>query len=433
MGRIKLSGKILLRLEVPKGQSPPALLREASYSVFRSPVWLASSKTFGDVIASTNDSSWVLLPGAQAERSLRIAESFSDGKGLLALPAGVTRIDDLQVAQVETNRLGVTQMSGGPGLAVFSAGFREDVAMDGPPDIEDSDVPRTEAPAMARIVEQLGLSRDPTSAASRVAEFFQTNFRYQLLLDPPRSGSEETPLGRFLLQTRAGHCEYFAAATTLLLRQAGVPARYVIGFSVQEKAGAGKFVVRERHAHAWCRYYDWNARLWRDLDTTPGSWFADEARLAHFWEPLSDAISRVWFEFQKLRWGRSGLRQYVFAGLLLALVVAGLRFFIGKRWHRQAGPAKSKPISPLEYPGVDSEFYLVEQQLTARGLERRHGETLRMWLDRIEPAARDQVGRCRELLDWHYRYRFDPAGLTPSARGRLAKGAHAWLAGSARN
>ncbi|MBT8330725.1 MAG: transglutaminase-like domain-containing protein, partial [Deltaproteobacteria bacterium] len=36
----------------------------------------------------------------------------------------------------------------------------------------------------------------------------------------------------FLTRSRSGHCEYFATATVLLLRQAGIPARYARGYSV---------------------------------------------------------------------------------------------------------------------------------------------------------------------------------------------------------
>ena len=38
--------------------------------------------------------------------------------------------------------------------------------------------------------------------------------------------TEATPLADFLLRTRSGHCEYYATATVLLLRAAGIPARY---------------------------------------------------------------------------------------------------------------------------------------------------------------------------------------------------------------
>lgn len=61
-----------------------------------------------------------------------------------------------------------------------------------------------------------------------------------------------TPLSTFLLKNRSGHCEYFATATTLLLREVGIPARYAIGFSVSEFSPLeNQFIVRGRDSHAW--------------------------------------------------------------------------------------------------------------------------------------------------------------------------------------
>src|SRR5439155_1389676 len=74
----------------------------------------------------------------------------------------------------------------------------------------------------------------------------------------------------------SGHCEYFATATVLLLRAAGVPARYATGYSVQEWSRLERrYVVRARHAHSWALV--WADGAWRDLDTTPPLWADEEA------------------------------------------------------------------------------------------------------------------------------------------------------------
>ena len=56
-------------------------------------------------------------------------------------------------------------------------------------------------------------------------------------LGESRAQEAATKVAEFLLKTRAGHCEHFATATTMLLRAAGVPTRYAVGYSVQEKKG----------------------------------------------------------------------------------------------------------------------------------------------------------------------------------------------------
>src|SRR6266851_4629986 len=76
--------------------------------------------------------------------------------------------------------------------------------------------------------------------------FFQNKFTYSTWQERDRlTSTNETPLARFLLRSRSGHCEYFATATVLLLRQLHIPARYAVGYAVHEHSGQ-KYVVRQR-------------------------------------------------------------------------------------------------------------------------------------------------------------------------------------------
>ena len=434
VGKIKLSGRIVLRLEVPEGARPPALLRESSYDAFHSPSWLGSTRTFAPVIQEPNETSWVLLSGKTPNRSINIAGYLKGGAGLLPLPTGTGRIDDLPAGQVETNTLGTVRVKEGPGLVILAARYAPDRTFDTPPSPLDHDVPPAERPALAQICAELNLpGATVAEMLLRVSEFFERNFEYKLLLtEGHRATTNETALSRFLLHERGGHCEYFATATTLLLRQAGIPARYAVGYSVQEGAGPNRFLVRDRHAHAWCIYYDPAAKTWCDFDTTPGSWVAAENRRARFWEPLMDAWSKAWFEFQKLRWGGSAIRDYAMAALAILLATLALRFFLRKQWRHQIRSKPGSKAPAAQRPGLDSEFYLVEKQLTARGLERHPGEPLATWLARIEPAAPGSRQALSAALRLHYRYRFDPLGVPEPERTRLRRDVEAWLSHPAR-
>ena len=73
----------------------------------------------------------------------------------------------------------------------------------------------------------------------------------------------------FLFDQKAGHCEYFASATALLLRAAGVPSRYVNGFLGGEWNEIGHYVdVRENRAHSWVEAY-LGELGWMRVDATP--------------------------------------------------------------------------------------------------------------------------------------------------------------------
>lgn len=72
----------------------------------------------------------------------------------------------------------------------------------------------------------------------------------------------------FLEESETGYCVHFATATTVLLRAAGIPARYVEGYMVSCSAGSD-VIVSNRDAHAWAEYYDSDSGAWRVLEATP--------------------------------------------------------------------------------------------------------------------------------------------------------------------
>ena len=72
----------------------------------------------------------------------------------------------------------------------------------------------------------------------------------------------------FLKEGETGYCIHYATATAVLLRAAGIPARYVEGYIVDCEAGVGTAVSKQQ-AHAWVEYYDWISRAWCVVETTP--------------------------------------------------------------------------------------------------------------------------------------------------------------------
>jgi hypothetical protein len=95
----------------------------------------------------------------------------------------------------------------------------------------------------------------------------------------------------FLAADHKGHCEYFASGTVMLLRSLGIPARYAAGYSAQEWSTLERaFVVRNRHAHAWAQAYVDGG--WIEVDTTPARWADLEGEAARgFFAPVLDAFS----------------------------------------------------------------------------------------------------------------------------------------------
>jgi transglutaminase-like putative cysteine protease len=414
IGSKKTSGKIVLRVKAEKGRAPQ-LLRQASYDNFRDTIWSASRKDGFNKIAPENDiTTWTLQPDGEGDRTVRISGYLPKRRGLLSLPQGVARVRELPVVTLETTSLGVVRANEGPAVVSYLADFSPGKTFDEDPTALDKVVPEIERPVLDEIAAEIRKTAgtNELEIVQAVEQFFARNFTYSLY-HKPNAVREGTILGRFLTKTRTGHCEYFASATTLLLRELGIPARYAVGYSVQESKG-DTYLVRERHGHAWT--LAWINNEWREIDTTPGSWFHAESEQASFFEPVSDFFSNVWFKFALWRWlGQKGVISRVAPYLVLPLVAILMwRIFFGKK----RVDVKTAAAPKFNWPGLDSEYYELEARLAASGHERQPHETPEQWLRRLRKDGLDHPS-LPALVDLHYRYRFDPRGLENSDRTRL--------------
>ncbi|MEL7562245.1 DUF4129 domain-containing transglutaminase family protein [Dehalogenimonas sp. 4OHTPN] len=74
----------------------------------------------------------------------------------------------------------------------------------------------------------------------------------------------------FFLSAKTGNCVNFASALVVLLREAGVPARFCQGYLGTELDESGKsLVIRGRDAHAWAEVY-FPGFGWIMVEATPG-------------------------------------------------------------------------------------------------------------------------------------------------------------------
>jgi hypothetical protein len=424
IGRLKLNDTILMRVHIPEGQEARVrLLHAASYNTYGGGIWTARNAPLEPLTAQPDGATWVL--GRQAPTSSVVIEARTeDGKALLALPAGTMRVAGLPAESLRRNALGAVLADANTGWIDYAARFAADAGPDeAPPSALDLAIPDSEREAIVRVAAAIGLPGPPPAEAARRVTKFLAGFRYSTYRENAPA-KNLTPLADFLLVSRSGHCEYFAAATTLLLRAGGVPARYATGYVAREySALENAVVVRARHAHAWTRAYI--GGRWVELDTTPPVWFAAEARLAPPWQGLSDVLRWALFRWSRRGTGEtSDLWWWVLAALVALL---GLRLFGGRRAVRRAAPGRPPA---RRYPGRDSEFYAVERVLAARSAPRAPHESLAGWA--LRAAGAIDAARRAELLDalaLHQRYRFDPAGLSPAERRALRERSQA-LAGA---
>ena len=122
IGRLKTSGKIVLRLEPKAGSRPPALLREASYRTYKTEfqtvdktaIWYADvpQDAFEAVNEETNQTTWILLPGKTNSLAVNLACYLHGGNALLPLPTGSGRLEHLSAFTLQKSRWGTSSRRG---------------------------------------------------------------------------------------------------------------------------------------------------------------------------------------------------------------------------------------------------------------------------------------------------------------------------------
>ena len=110
-------------------------------------------------------------------------------------------------------------------------------------------------------------AREVVYAAQAIGAYVSASARYDLDTSPMPKGEEDFARW-FITSGDTGYCVHFATAATVLLRGAGIPARYVTGYAVTAQ-GEKAVMVTLADAHAWVEYYIPGVG-WAVLDPTPG-------------------------------------------------------------------------------------------------------------------------------------------------------------------
>jgi len=135
-------------------------------------------------------------------------------------------------------------------------------------------------------------AKTPYDLARAIEGYLRSRFGYTLNL-AGKPGDD--PLANFLFVTRAGHCEYFASAMTILLRTLGIPAREVNGFLPGEYNDlAGDYIVRASDAHSWVEVY-FPGNGWVTFDPTPAA--AENSGLLSHLAKYIDWMQLTWSEW----------------------------------------------------------------------------------------------------------------------------------------
>lgn len=427
IGALKQSSAVVMKVKPEHGRIPEKIL-ECTYGWLDGTTWKVSGfgrgrGQFDPVNVEPDATTWTLSSNATVNGAVRIIQKVNRKSALLAVPFGTKQFKELAAGTVETNRVGVVRVKDNPGLLNFLARY-------GPVNRFASqtpfEVPDEDEEAIKKIAGELNIDDlADTEKAKAIEKFFANKFQYTTYQKARELGlHDQTPLSYFLLKSRAGHCEYFATATVLLLWHYKIPARYATGYAVEELTHENDaYIIRERHGHAWAVAYIGGE--WKEVDSTPPGWAAAEASEFPGYEELKDAWASFLFGFLEWRWlGDWGFFRLAAPWLIVPLTAFLVWRIFGRRMTRVEPPIRQTQL----WPGADSEFFALERKLAKRGLARENDETTETWLARVAMDAPPVVELLSTVVRLHQKYRFGGDALEETERDRLRKSVQLCLA-----
>ena len=419
--KLKLSNKIIFRASF-EDYTPGKtyLLQNAIYNKFLVSHWFIKSG-FEKVEHAKENTFWQINPPVKNTKKMTAYFKLVRQKAVLNLPSGVVSISEMKAGSCEKNTMQSIRIEDGPSLIKSVVSYNDKFSFEAKPYDHDLLIPKTELPLLENIARNLSIkNKSNNDILKTVQNYFLSNFTYSL--DLKGKGEYKTPLSNFLNNTKSGHCEFFATATALLLRQAKIPTRYVTGYIVHEHSRLeNKFIVRQKDAHAWVKVFI-NGQ-WQNFDTTPPSFLIEDSKKTES-SITEDFISFVIFKLLQFK-NETGEKLFKKYGMWLTLPLCLILFFRLKsskkirRVSMQTGIQKERPKKEGELS-----FFVIEKKLSAKGFPRYEYETYVAWIERIgyHFNKKNTKQRLQALLLYHNKNRFNRAGLKKSEQEAFNSG-----------
>ncbi|MEE9385987.1 MAG: DUF3488 and transglutaminase-like domain-containing protein [Nannocystaceae bacterium] len=242
-----------------------------------------------------------------------------------------------------------------------------------------------------------------------------------------RTPGDADPVEGFLFETRAGHCEYFATAAAVLLREAGVPTRVVNGYLGADWNHIGRYyAVRQANAHSWIEVH-FGDLGWVTFDPTPPQGrpaavpTSTTTSIAQWIDALRNTYLQHVIDFgladqlallrgMGLRTPEQrGLRWDAAALWALVPVLAGVGWRLASRLRTRAGSPRETQL----YRRILSEF-------AGRAYPRRDHESATGFARRLEAQGAPAAHVMRSFAELYSRLRFGRRS-TPADRAQLGR------------
>jgi len=214
--------------------------------------------------------------------------------------------------------------------------------------------------------------------ARRIQREIENRCLYNTNVSATPSGSD--PVEHFLFDAKEGYCDVFASSMVLMARASGLPARYVVGYIINEPTPneQGAYQIREKDSHAWAEIY-FEDKGWVIFDATEGAEAVEGGERGS----TSDA-AKPWYQRE---W--ASLLLNIVIGLALA---APILYYVATRFRliRMTGRTKHE-VMALQ----DSFQRTIEKHV---GHPRRFSQSIREFVELTSPALGPLSTQAKDIV-----------------------------------
>ncbi|KAF5065781.1 Transglutaminase-like superfamily protein [anaerobic digester metagenome] len=274
-GNVTLDQSIALRL----AEDIPEYLRGNTKRVYTGRIWEKSDFLYRTDNAASSLVTQAYRSAAQKRLTVLPEELLTSSLFVPVYPGSVTLSDRSRDNRIYYSIQDQTFMVSEEQADPYTVVYYDQEAVEGyamaavdpavPEDRRDYlQLPDTITQRTVDLVEDIvGDREDPAEKMLALTTYLRDNYEYTL---SPGSFPEGDFVDHFLFEVREGYCVYYATALTVMLRIAGIPARYVEGFRVSSEVDTqGNRLVRNSDAHAWAEVLtDPERDLWTIWDAT---------------------------------------------------------------------------------------------------------------------------------------------------------------------
>lgn len=244
--------------------------------------------------------------------------------------------------------------------------------------------------------------------AKAVEQYFRTNGFVYSQNNVAVPEGETDYVDQFLFDTKVGYCDNFSTSMVVLLRSAGIPARWVKGFApgevIETENGEQVFQVTNNNAHSWVEAYlpgiGWmnfeptigftnTPDIEFDIELAPDDALAAEQQEIEEQEQQEEEVQQqatstesnfslkpVWDWFAQMKWW------FVAAGVVLAVLV-GLLYKFRLKWLPKLWLSQYRK-QEMTIERFEQMYRRLLKMLALYGLPKEPGYTLTRYANQID-------------------------------------------------